>query len=291
MTIARDADGVPLITASDDADAAFGLGFAHAQDRLFQMETMRRYGAGRLAEIFGDRSVGIDTQMRVLGLYRLAEASFSHLSAPMRRALEAYAAGVNAFLATRRGALPPEFQLLRFTPEPWRPADSLVWGKMMDLELTGNYRGELLRARLARSLSPEQLAFLYPNYPKEAPTTLAELAAIYRRLPLDPLYAGLAAGNRPDLRLEQLGRGRRAQRERQAVAGERSRISGFPLPGSGIWRASRRRSARSPAARPRACRLSSSATTTGSPGALRRRPATSRTCLSKSSIRTIPDAI
>ena len=192
VTIARDADGVPLITASDDADAAFGLGFAHAQDRLFQMETMRRYGAGRLAEIFGTRSVGIDTQMRVLGLYRLAEASFSHLSAPMRRTLEAYAAGVNAFLATRRGALPPEFQLLRLTPEPWRPADSLVWGKMMDLELTGNYRGELLRARLARSLSPEQLAFLYPNYPKEAPTTLAELAAIYRRLPLDPLYAGLA---------------------------------------------------------------------------------------------------
>ena len=157
------------------------------------METMRRYGAGRLAEIFGTRSVGIDTQMRGLGLYRLAEASFSHLSAPMRRALEAYAAGVNAFLATRRGALPPEFQLLRLTPEPWRPADSLVWGKMMDLELTGNYRGELLRARLARSLSPEQLAFLYPNYPKEAPTTLAELAALYRRLPLDPLYAGLAA--------------------------------------------------------------------------------------------------
>src|SRR3954465_9941177 len=192
VTIARDADGVPLITASDDTDAAFGLGFAHAQDRLFQMETMRRYGAGRLAEIFGTRSVGIDTQMRGLGLYRLAEASFSYLSTPMRRTLEAYAAGVNAFLATRRGALPPEFQLLGLAPEPWRPAESLVWGKMMDLELTGNYRGELLRARLARSLSPEQLAFLYPNYPKEAPTTLAELAALYRRLPLDPLYAGLA---------------------------------------------------------------------------------------------------
>jgi penicillin amidase len=192
VTIARDADGVPLITARDDADAAFGLGFAHAQDRLFQMETMRRYGAGRLAEIFGERAVGIDTQMRILGLYRLAEASFSHLSPPVRRVLEAYAAGVNAFVATHRGALPPEFQLLRFSPEPWRPADSLVWGKVMDLELTGNYRGELLRARLARTLSPEQLAFLYPQYPREAPTTLAELGAIYRKLPLDPLYAGLA---------------------------------------------------------------------------------------------------
>src|SRR4051812_6610721 len=188
VTIARDADGVPLITARDDADAAFGLGFAHAQDRLFQMETMRRYGAGRLAEIFGTQVVGIDTQMRILGLYRLAEAAFSHLSAPVQRGLEAYAAGVNAFLATHRGALPPGFQLLRFTPEAWRPADSLVWGKLMDLELTGNYRGELLRARLARTVSADDLAFLYPGYPKDAPTTLA---AIYRQLPLRQLYAAL----------------------------------------------------------------------------------------------------
>jgi penicillin amidase len=193
VTIARDGDGVPLITAADDADAVFGLGFAHAQDRLFQMETMRRYGAGRLAEIFGVQALPIDRQMRVLGIYRLAEAAFPLLSPPVRRGLEAYAAGVNAFLATRRGALPPEFLLLRFAPEPWRPADSLVWGKLMDLELAGNFRGELLRARLVRTLSPEQLGFLYPEYPKEAPTTLAALAAIYRLLPLDALYAGLAA--------------------------------------------------------------------------------------------------
>src|SRR5205823_9220443 len=96
-----------------------------------------------------------------------------------------------AFLAARRGALPPEFLLLGFRPDPWRPADSLVWGKLMDLELAGNYRGELLRARLARTVSADDLAVLYPEYPKEAPTTLAELATIYRRLPLDRLYAAL----------------------------------------------------------------------------------------------------
>src|SRR5580765_8183799 len=66
VTIARDGDGVPLIAASDDEDAAFGLGFTHAQDRLFQMETMRRAGAGRLSEIFGERTVGSDRQIRVL---------------------------------------------------------------------------------------------------------------------------------------------------------------------------------------------------------------------------------
>ncbi|HEV2336684.1 MAG TPA: penicillin acylase family protein, partial [Stellaceae bacterium] len=191
VTIARDSDGIPLITASDDEDAAFGLGYAHAQDRLFQMELMRRNGAGRLAEIFGPQAVGIDRQMRVLGLYRLAEAEVALLPPPVRRGIEAYAAGVNAFLATHRGALPPEFLLLRFAPEPWRPADTLVWGKQMDLLLAGNYRAELLRARLLRTLSPEDLAVLYPEYPGDAPTTLAGLARIYRRLPLDRFYAAL----------------------------------------------------------------------------------------------------
>ena len=116
--IARDTDGVPLIDAANDEDAAFGLGFAHAQDRLFQMELQRRYGAGRLSEIFGAQALATDRQMRVLGLYHAAEAEISYLSAPVRRALEAYAAGVNAFLAARRGALPPEFVLLALRPEP-----------------------------------------------------------------------------------------------------------------------------------------------------------------------------
>src|SRR3954451_18084828 len=191
VRIARDADGIPLITAASDPDAAFGLGFAHAQDRLFQMELQRRYGAGRLAEVFGPQALATDRQMRVLGLYRAAEAEISTLSPAVRHGLDAYAAGVNAFLAARRGALPPEFVLLGFRPDPWHPADSLVWGKLMDLELAGNYRGELLRARLARRVSPDDLAVLYPEYPKEAPTTLAELATIYRRLPLDRLYTVL----------------------------------------------------------------------------------------------------
>ncbi|MBV9861645.1 MAG: penicillin acylase family protein [Alphaproteobacteria bacterium] len=193
IAIARDADGVPTISAADDEDAAFGLGFVHAQDRLFQMELQRRYGAGRLAEIFGAQAVETDKQMRVLGLYRTAEAAMPSLSAEVRRGLESYAAGVNAFLDGRRGALPPEFLILRFAPAPWRPADTLVWGKLMDFQLAGNYRVELLRARLARTVSAEDLAFLYPDYPKDAATTLAALQPIYRGLGLDRLYAALPA--------------------------------------------------------------------------------------------------
>jgi penicillin amidase len=191
IRVERDTDGVPLITAQDDEDAAFGLAFVHAQDRLFQMELQRRYGAGRLAEIFGPEAVTIDRQMRVLGLYRAAEAEIPFLSATVRRGLEAYAAGVNAFLASRRGALPPEFLMLRFAPDPWQAADSLVWGKLMALRLGGNYRGELQRARMARTISAADLAFLYPEYPKDAPTTLSEMLPIFRRLPLGALYEAL----------------------------------------------------------------------------------------------------
>ncbi len=155
------------------------------------MELQRRYGAGRLAEIFGTEALATDRQMRVLGLYRAAEAEIPFLSTPVRRGLEAYAAGVNAFLASRHGALPPEFLLLRFTPEPWQPADSLVWGKLMAVRLGGNYRGELLRARMARTVPAADLALLYPEYPKEAPTTLSDILPIYRRLALDSLYDAL----------------------------------------------------------------------------------------------------
>ena len=139
----------------------------------------------------------IDTQMRVLGLYRAAEAAWPKLSSAARLGIEAYGAGVNAYLTTRGLLLPPEFLMLRFSPELWKPADTLVWGKLMDFQLGGNYRGELLRARLAQSISADDLTFLYPDYPKDAPTTLAALTPLYRRLPLAPLYAALPAALGP----------------------------------------------------------------------------------------------
>jgi penicillin amidase len=195
--IERDTAGVPTIIAQNDDDAAFGLGFVHAQDRLFQMELMRRYAAGRLAEVFGPSALPVDKEMRVLGLYRAAEQELPFLSVEVKRALAAYAAGVNAFLATRRGALPPEFLLLGFSPEPWQMADSLAWGKLMALQIEGNYRGELLRAAMVRTISPADLAVLYPEYPKDAPTTLAAMLPIYRRLGLARLYRALPSAVGP----------------------------------------------------------------------------------------------
>ena len=106
----------------------------------------------------------------------------------------------------------------------------------MALQLGGNYRGELLRARMARTISAADLAFLYPEYPKDAPTTLAEMAPIYRRLALGRALREPAAGHRAALRLEQLGRRRRAQRERQADPRQRPASRLCRARASGIWR-------------------------------------------------------
>ena len=174
--IARDEFGVPLIVAQSAHDAYFALGFAHAQDRLWQMEAMRRIGAGRLAEVVGARALDLDRFMRTLGIHRLAEASFAGLAPETQAALEAYAAGVNAFLAARRGALPPEFILLNVEPEPWRPADSLVWGKLMAMQLSVDWRQELLRARMAQRLERGAVESLWPPDGAAGPTTIGAAA-------------------------------------------------------------------------------------------------------------------
>jgi penicillin amidase len=129
---------------------------------MFQMETMRRGGAGRLAELTGAASLRLDRYMRILGLVPRAEADLAALPPEARRMLEAYATGVNAWIAARGRFAGPEFVLLG-APEPWRPVDSLLWGKIMGLWLSGNWRTELDRARLAALLSPERLADLWPD--------------------------------------------------------------------------------------------------------------------------------
>ena len=163
VEIARDDRGVPTIKAKSLNDAAFAIGFAHAQDRLFQMELMRRVGAGRLAETIGKAGLPTDKLMRSLGLYRMAEEEAVAASPPLKAALDAYAAGVNAFLQQRRGALPLEFQLLRITPEPWRPADSLVWGRIMAVQLSANWREERLNRILQHALPPDLFQLLLPE--------------------------------------------------------------------------------------------------------------------------------
>ena len=162
-TITRDRDGVPHILAATDADALFALGYAHAQDRLWQMEFQRRVAAGRLSEVLGESTLNTDRYLRTLGLHRAAATAYKALDEDSRSLLRAYAAGVNGFLA-EGGRLPPEFVILQTRPEPWRPEDSLGWIKMMSQDLAGDYETELLRGRLLALLGPERMADLLPDY-------------------------------------------------------------------------------------------------------------------------------
>ena len=197
VEIVRDAHAIPHISGETIEDVIFAQGYAHAQDRLWQLEFQRRVGAGRLAEIVGADALPTDRFMRMLGFYRLAEASIADLSDETRVWLEAYADGVNAYLTDREGPLPLEFLLLGHDDiEPWRPADSVVWIKMMSLDLSRNWQNELLRARLATRLSEEQIADLWPDYASDAPVTLA---ADLGRIDLDRLASVLPPAPPPGM--------------------------------------------------------------------------------------------
>jgi len=192
VSVVRDGAGVPTIKADSSHDLYLALGFVHAQDRLWQMDLQRRATQGRLSEILGAATLGTDRFMRTLGLYRHAAAGVPFMSPEFKDVLDAYAQGVNDFLASGK-SLPIEFTLLNYRPDPWTPADSLVVGKLFDLQLAGNYRGELLHAKLVQTLSADQIHELFPDYPKDGPVALAKLADLTRGLPLGPLLAALPA--------------------------------------------------------------------------------------------------
>jgi penicillin G amidase len=213
----RDDYGVPHIFAATMNDAMRALGWLHASERLYQMEIQRRVGQGRIAEIAGPDLIGVDRFIRTLGFYRLAESSFAALSPFAQARLQAYADGVNAFLDTHVDRLPPEFMILGDKPEPWKPADSLVWGKLMALQLSHNYKFEVMRAELSRKLSPEQASWLFPMPPADSPISTQPLANSHH-----------AALEEPDERLGELLPLRHGASNEWVVAGSRT-TTGKPI--------------------------------------------------------------
>jgi len=198
VEILRDRYGVPHIFAAAERDAHFALGFVHAQDRLWQLEMNRRIGAGRLSELIGAGGLETDRFMRTLGLRRAAQANHAHLDEDARATLDAYAAGVNAFLATRP-VLPPEFLFLRVRPEPWSPVDSISWLKVMAWDLGGNWRNELLRMRLAKTMELARIHQFLPPYPGDAPPEIRDLKSLYEGLEREPPRVAQAeSGADPD---------------------------------------------------------------------------------------------
>jgi penicillin amidase len=184
VEVVRDREGVPHIFAATLGDLYCALGFVHAQERLWQMELMRRSGQGRLSEVFGAETLGRDIFLRTLDLAGHAERSFMALSPQHKSLLESYARGVNAYLKRPTGLfeprLPPEFLLLRHAPEPWQASDSVLVVKMMALSLSANIRYEIARLSFAaQGLSPREIEDLLPPHPDDDAPPLPDIARLY----------------------------------------------------------------------------------------------------------------
>ncbi len=178
VEIFRDRYGVPHIYARTSEDLFFAQGFVHAQDRFWQMEFWRRLGSGRLSELFGEKLLETDKFLRTMGFYEAAEEQFEKYPRETRTYLESYAEGVNAYILDRRPArLGLEFALLKlqgvdFEIEPWEPADTVSWGKMMSYDLGSNYTRERLNLAVLRSAGLKKWADFFTPYRKDMPVII-----------------------------------------------------------------------------------------------------------------------
>ena len=183
VEIVRDSYAVPHIFGETDADVLFGLGFAHAQDRLWQMELMRRTAQGRLSEIFGRETLETDKLMRSLGIYIISQRAVFAQTPDTLAMLNAYSAGVNAWVATvRREALgrgAPEFFLFDNAIAPWSPADSIALIKLMALQTTDKASMEVLRATLSFRITPERIADILPDAPDVPSTNVPGFSSLF----------------------------------------------------------------------------------------------------------------
>ncbi len=212
VEIVRNNNDVPHIFGQTDEDVFFALGFAHAQDRLWQMTMLRRTAQGRLSEIFGPRTLKTDELLRRLDLYTLSLSSVDVQDAQTRRALEAYSSGVNSWIeqvnrqALGRGA--PEFFLFSTQIDAWAPADSIAIIKLMAVQLSSHLETEVMRAQMSLILSPERLRDILPDAPGAAVAALPQYSSIVPGVvpgqpstrmaaltdPLSPFRSGAFAG-------------------------------------------------------------------------------------------------
>ncbi|WP_369357159.1 penicillin acylase family protein [Streptomyces sp. cg2] len=171
VDVIRDGNGIPQIYADTDEDLFRAQGYVQAQDRFWEMDVRRHMTAGRLSEMFGKGQVRTDEFLRTLGWHEVAQKEYdTKLSPSTKKYLQAYSAGVNAYLKDHQGsALSLEYAALGFTndykPEPWTPVDSVAWLKAMAWDLRGNMKDEIDRALMTSRFTPQQIAQLYPQYP------------------------------------------------------------------------------------------------------------------------------
>lgn len=206
VTVTRDGQGVPTLRASNLDDLLFAQGYVTASDRLFQMDALRRHGAGELAEILGPSLIEHDREQRILQLRSAADRAIAVLPVDQLHQLQVYANGVNAFIAAHDGSsggrntLPVEFHLLRYTPSAWTPRDSLLIGLVMSQQLSTEFPTKLNREALAAHLPASLLADLYPtgswrdHPPTQTPADLTTPGVPVEEIPLDKTQSSCGGG-------------------------------------------------------------------------------------------------
>src|SRR5713101_2457381 len=162
VTVARDGLGTPHIAAESIDDALFAQGYVTAQDRLWQMDSLRRLVSGQLAEIVGVAALDSDREARDLRLRHLAEDAERAMPPQDRAAMAAYARGVNAFIETHRNKLPVEFTLLGYQPLPWTVSDCALVGFQMFRTLTTTWRDDVLKLGMLSGGDKDKVNFLFP---------------------------------------------------------------------------------------------------------------------------------
>jgi len=202
VTVVRDDYGIPQLYGDSVEDLMRAQGYVHAQERFYEMDIRRHLTAGRLSELFGEPALETDELIRTMGWRRVAERELALVGPDTRAALEAYADGVNAYIADRSpGELGFEYTVLGaggldYRPEPWTPVDSLAWLKAMAWDLRGNMTDEIDRALTLADHSPEQVRQLYPPYPYDDHAPIVRQGAV-----VDGVYEQDATG--PGTRLPQ----------------------------------------------------------------------------------------
>ncbi|MGD0210794.1 MAG: penicillin acylase family protein [Desulfomonilia bacterium] len=167
VTVRRDAFGIPFIEAKSFADMAFAVGYVHASDRLTQMVGLKLASQGRLAEMVGNSALDLDIYMRTMNLRRTANNLLKNMSAENQALMEQYCRGVNAYQDTHKNKLPPGLSLSGYSPEQWRPIDSIMIFALVNLALSFNLYEETATLNLAQAIGAEKTAWLLPIYPDE----------------------------------------------------------------------------------------------------------------------------
>lgn len=185
VRIYRDSLAIPYVFAESEFDAAFALGYIHAQERLFQMDFARRAGEGRLSEILGSKAIPFDKMFRTLGLYKLVSEFYEKLNPITKRYLESYSKGVNAYIEHAEGNFTFEFDILGYSPKPWKPEHSLVIVKLMAWELNISWWTDIAYTHLIQKLGVEKVSEIIPDYEENSPTIIPSNMNSYSNIPLD----------------------------------------------------------------------------------------------------------